>query len=201
MRGAVGLGALAMAGLLVLVLGLAGLTGSLLTDRPAPGGPASIENLRIPPPFVGPTTGCTVDDPTTSGCLTPQTRHLYDELVATFGPPGPDRPIRATTCWDPHPWNPTSDHPKGRACDIFPTRAGTFPQGAELQTGWSVATWLRAHADALGVGYLIWQGRFWNSRTGDGPGAWGTPYTGGGVYDPTDATGGHFDHVHISVRA
>jgi hypothetical protein len=86
MRVAVGLGALATAGLLVMVLGLAGLTGSLLTDRPTPAGPASIENLRSPMPFVGPSTGCTEDDPTTSGCLTLQTRHLYDQLVATFGP-------------------------------------------------------------------------------------------------------------------
>ena len=28
---------------------------------------------------------------------------------------------------------------------------------------------------------------------------WGRPYTGGGIYDPTDATGGHYDHIHLSV--
>jgi hypothetical protein len=25
-------------------------------------------------------------------------------------------------------------------------------------------------------------------------------YTGGGVYDPEDPTGGHYDHVHVSLK-
>ena len=29
-------------------------------------------------------------------------------------------------------------------------------------------------------------------------GGWGHPYTGGGVYDPNDAVGGHYDHIHVS---
>ena len=113
--------------------------------------------------------------------------------------PDPPRPLRAVTCWDPHPQNPRSDHPAGRACDLFPTTAGTFPTGADLTTGWLLATWLRAHADALQVRYLIWQGRIWSPEGGDQNG-WGRPYTGGGIYDPTDATGGHYDHIHLSVH-
>lgn len=170
----------------------------LVETYTAPAGPVSLAGLRAPTPFTGPSAGCTEDDPTTSGCLTARTRNLYDELIATFGDPGPDRPIRAITCWDAHAWNPTSDHPTGRACDIFPTRAGTFPTGAELRNGWTVVTWLRANADSLGVNYLIWQGRYWDRRSGDTSGEWGQPYTGGGIYDPADATGGHFDHVHVS---
>ncbi len=60
-----------------------------------------------------------------------------------------------------------------------------------------MAEWLRANADALDVSYVIWAGRTWSpSRASEG---W-RPYTGGGVYDPTDATGGHHDHVHVSTR-
>jgi len=109
-------------------------------------------------------------------------------------------PIRSAGCWDEHAWNPTSDHPQGRACDYFPDATGIFPKGQELQNGWRLASWLRTHADALQVKYLIWQGRFWSATTSDTDG-WGRPYTGGGVYDPTDATGGHFDHVHVSFAA
>ena len=39
----------------------------------------------------------------------------------------------------------------------------------------------------------------WNPDTGDQNG-WGAPYTGGGIYNPTDPTGGHYDHIHLSVR-
>jgi len=109
-------------------------------------------------------------------------------------------PIRSAGCWDEHAWNPTSDHPQGRACDYFPDATGIFPKGQELQNGWRLASWLRTHADALQVKYLIWQGRFWSATTSDTDG-WGRPYTGVGVYDPTDATGGHFDHVHVSFAA
>jgi hypothetical protein len=47
---------------------------------------------------------------------------------------------------------------------------------------------------------VIWQGRIWYRGGSDAGDEWGRPYNGGGVYDPTDATGGHFDHVHVSVR-
>jgi hypothetical protein len=146
-----------------------------------------------------PPEACTEADPTTSGCLTPTARGLHDRTVAAFGPPGADASIRSVTCWAERPWNPRSDHPAGRACDFFPTRPGTFPAGAELDDGWAVANWLRDNAGDLRVRYVIWQGRIWVRGGGDEDG-WGRPYSGGGVYDPEDATGGHFDHVHVSVR-
>jgi hypothetical protein len=52
-------------------------------------------------------------------------------------------------------------------------------------------SWLPLH-----VAYVIWQGRIWSlNRDADG---W-RPYNGGGIYDPTQPTGGHFDHVHVSL--
>ena len=146
---------------------------------------------------------CSADDPTSAGCLTPSALRLHDAAVARFGEPGPDAPVRAVTCWSEHAWNPGSDHPAGRACDFFPARSGEFPTGRDLDDGWAVATWLRENATELRVRYVIWQGRIWYRGGGDegeGRAGWGRPYDGGGVYDPGDATGGHFDHVHVSLR-
>ena len=69
--------------------------------------------------------------------------------------------------------------------------------GRSLDLGWKVTNWLKTNASALGVEYLIWQGRIWSSaRHSEG---W-RPYNGGGMHDPTDVTGGHYDHVHITVK-
>lgn len=54
-------------------------------------------------------------------------------------------------------------------------------------------TWLVANADPLGVTYIIWDGRIWTGSS------W-RAYTGGGIYNPNHPTGGHHDHIHVSVR-
>lgn len=186
-----------VASLLLPLLLIGALLGSLPTVPDVVGPAASTGIPGAPTAFTGAGTACTQADPTGGRCLTPATRHAYDEIVRTFGAPGPGQPIRSAGCWDAHAWNPSSDHPRGRACDFFPAAAGTFPTGEDLANGWALAQWLRAHAAALRVKYVIWQGRFWSPTTPDLDG-WGRPYTGGGVYDPTDATGGHHDHIHVS---
>lgn len=167
------------------------------TDVCAPrggaGGPGALA-------FTGSATGCVVDDPTSSGCLTAATKHALDEVTRVFGGYSAGSRIRSTGCWDAHAWNPTSDHPKGRACDFFPGSSGVFASGTELQSGWEVAEWFRTNADALQVRYVIWQGRIWSAGGGDTDSGWGQPYGGGGIYDPDEATGGHFDHIHVSFR-
>lgn len=125
--------------------------------------------------------------------MTAATAHGIGELRRIFGVQ-----IRSAGCFAARPWNPTSDHPQGKGCDIFPDRAGIFPSGEPRDAGWRMAAWLRMNTEALRVKYVIWQGRFWDPDTGDRNG-WGERYTGGGVYDPTDATGGHYDHVHLRV--
>lgn len=149
--------------------------------------------------WTGGKTSCRPPDPTREdGCLTGATRHGLDAAEAVFGGLDGGPVISKTGCWDEHAWNPSSDHPKGRACDLFPGTAGTFPKGADLDEGWEIARWFEANAAPLKVEYLIWQGRYWDPTVkGDGSG-WGRRYTGGGVYDTKDPTGGHYDHVHIS---
>lgn len=131
-----------------------------------------------------------VPDPTTrKGCLTPRTAALAAQLQSQGW---------SLSCWDAHAWNPTSDHPRGKACDVFPGTGGQMPNAAEKTAGDALAATLQASASSTGVKYLIWYGQIWDSQRDD-TGAW-RPYGGGGVYDPSDITGGHFDHVHISLR-
>jgi hypothetical protein len=171
------------------------------TATPATQGPAGtlppgidVSLLAVPNPYTGGPTGCSVRDPTTEGCVTAATANGINELRRLFG-----AQIRSAGCFAARPGNPTSDHPQGRGCDVFPDRLGIFPTGEPLTAGWRMAAWLRVHSEALRVKYVIWQGRYWDPRGRDS-GGWGTRYTGGGVYDPNDATGGHYDHVHVSFR-
>ena len=136
-----------------------------------------------------------VNDPTSKGEITEATAHGLAEIRAKFGPA-----VLSVSCWDPHPWNKKSDHPRGKACDVYTSPAQRFAAGDGLANGWRLAKWLREHADRLGVSYVIWQGRIWSIAKPQDNDGWGRAYNGGGVYSPTDATGGHFDHIHVSFR-
>ncbi len=170
----------------VLLLGAA--MGSAATAMP--GAVPSGRSVAGANPFEGSSSGCTVPDPTgTGGCITRATAWVLSQVELHFGK-------MPASCWDRHAWNPTSDHPLGKACDITFGRLGTFPGTEDIARGWALARWLRANASALRVNYVIWQGRIW-SRSHDRAG-W-RAYTGGGVYNPSDPTGGHYDHVHVST--
>lgn len=168
---------------------------NLGVERPAPRAPQAALTASAPAPaWTGGATGCVRPDPAREGgCLTGAAEHGLSTAKAVFG-----EAIQQAGCWDEHAQNPRSDHPKGRACDLFPGAAGTFAKGADLDDGWRLARWFQANAGPLQVRYLIWQGRYWDpSVRGDGSG-WGRRYTGGGVYNVSDPTGGHYDHVHVS---
>jgi hypothetical protein len=174
-------------------------------DRYAAAGPpaasplAAVRTVVAPGAWTGGATGCTRPDPTSGGCLTGAAEHGLKAVEGAFGKPQ-GAVIRSAGCWDKHAWNPRSDHPRGRACDLFAGTAGRFPAGADLDNGWRMANWLRRNAGVLDVKYLIWQGRYWDPGVADQDGGWGRRYTGGGVYDVRDPTGGHYDHVHVSFR-
>ncbi|TCC51149.1 hypothetical protein E0H75_13565 [Kribbella capetownensis] len=129
----------------------------------------------------------TVPDPTgTGGKLTPRTAAWVAAARTALQNP-------SMSCWDAHAWNPTSDHPKGRACDVF-VGGDSRKLPAVRAKGDRYANWAIQTAAKTGVRYVIWYGKIWSARTGQ----W-RPYNGGGVYDPSDATGGHYDHVHVSM--
>lgn len=176
-------------------LALIGGTGAVASPATAPAPTAAAPGVAAA--YTGVATGCVMRDPTTSGCVTGATEHALAEIDRQFGGYRKGPKIRSAGCWDAHAWNPTSDHPKGKGCDLFFAAAGTFAAGDDLAHGWELANWLRANAPALRVSYVIWHGRIWMAGRGDN-GGWGSKYTGGGIYNASDATGGHFDHVHVS---
>ncbi|GAA4536329.1 hypothetical protein [Pseudonocardia xishanensis] len=186
-----------------------GIAGLLRTRPPAaPGAEALRRSVSgaldraartpaTPAPWTGGASGCLPPDPTGGrGCVTGATRHGIAAVATAFGPLGGGPTVRSASCWDEHAWNPGSDHPRGRACDLFPGTAGALPGDAERAAGWRVAEFLRRNAESLDVGYLIWQGRYWDPSVAD-DGGWGRPYRSS-VYDTADVTGGHYDHVHVS---
>lgn len=142
-----------------------------------------------PQRYEGEDTGCTVPDPTgTGGCVTEATAWMLGRVDEGFG----QLPV---SCWSEHAWNPSSDHPLGRACDYTFGRIGEFPGKEDEANGWLLAKWLKKNAKRLRVDYVIWQGEFWHR----GDEEW-SEYTGGGVYNPEDPTGGHYDHIHVRMR-
>ena len=88
--------------------------------------------------------------------------------------------------------NPSSDHPRGKACDFMQT----YTTSAGVQIGWRLANWFVANQAVLGVNYVIWQNQIWVAGS---PSRW-TPYQSAayGCPDPTNITGCHMDHVHVS---
>ena len=115
---------------------------------PEPPAEPAPEPLPEPRPWRGGATGCRPPDPTSPGCLTGATRHGLLVTSAAFGGWSAGPTIRSAGCWNEHAWNPRSDHPRGRACDLFATAPGRFAAGAELAAGWRMAHWLRAGAAA-----------------------------------------------------
>ena len=132
-----------------------------------------------------------VDDPTSDGQITARMLHLYQQTIVAF-------PDTSWACYSPRPGS-VSEHPLGRACDgTFGNAIGQRPTPAQRELGWDVTNWMKTHAEALGVEYLIWDGKIWSlARDAEG---W-RPYDGGGMNDPDSITGSHADHVHVSVRA
>lgn len=142
-------------------------------------------------PYDGAAANGLVDDPTSDGRITKRTAHVLAAIQERF-------PGSGWACWSPRPGT-SSEHPLGRACDgTFGNSIGTPATGGVLTLGWQVTNWLKASARALGVEYLIWQGRIWSvARNAEG---W-RPYDGGGMHDARSVTGGHYDHVHFTVIA
>jgi hypothetical protein len=140
----------------------------------------------------GTLSGCVLTDPTgTGGCVTPTMAWLVEQATFAVG----EWPY-SVACWAPRPGNPTSDHPHGRACDYTVGAIGRFPTDAERAVGWQLASWMVDNATALDVRYVIFDGLIWTSWGGH----W-RAYTGGGIYNPNHPTGGHYDHIHVSVAS
>jgi hypothetical protein len=119
---------------------------------------------------------CSIPDPTTDGCITPRTLHMYQEVKkAGFN--------RFVGC---HRNGGPFEHPKGRACDWSLQKSGfSVAHTADMKNyGNNVMAFLVRNADRLGVLYVIWYAQIWFPATG-----WKT------YHGPSS----HKDHVHVSM--
>lgn len=119
---------------------------------------------------------CNVDDPTTGGCITARTSHMYKEVKkAGFN--------RFVGC---HRNGGPFEHPKGRACDWSLQKSGFAPWHNQdtREYGNNLMAFLVRNADRLGILYVIWNKMIWFPATG-----WK------GYRGPSD----HTDHVHVSM--
>jgi peptidoglycan DL-endopeptidase CwlO len=128
-----------------------------------------------------PKESCIIDDPTTTGCITPRMLHAMQEaqkagfthFVSCFRPSGP------------------YEHPKGRACDFSAQQKGFggVAAGADKVYGSNLAAFFVRNADAIAVLYVIWFRQVW------------TPSVGWHSYSGVtgDPSGDHTNHVHLSV--
>jgi hypothetical protein len=126
--------------------------------------------------------GCTEDDPTTGGCLTPRTLHAYRQARrAGF--------THFTACFREASFG---EHPQGQACDnaADPDGFGGVATGSSKEYGNLLAGWLVDNADALGVLYVIWFKQIWLPGSG-----WRSYDEGNG-----DPASDHTNHVHMSIQ-
>jgi hypothetical protein len=119
---------------------------------------------------------CNVDDPTTDGCITARTLHMYQEVKkAGFN--------RFVGC---HRNGGPFEHPKGRACDWSLEKSGfrKYHNADTKKYGNDLMAFAVRNADRLGILYVIWNKQIWF------PGQpWHT------YHGPST----HEDHVHISM--
>jgi hypothetical protein len=90
--------------------------------------------------------------------------------------------------------NVDRDHQEGRAIDAM---IPNYRTAAGQQLGQAIASWAVANHGRLGVHYVIWHARIWNTeRAAEG---WRDCGSQAGCYAGPDDTAAHRDHVHVSV--
>ena len=125
---------------------------------------------------------CSVNDPTTSGCITPRTLHAMQEAKK-------DGFTHFVACFRKQN---SGEHPKGRACDFAADKNGFGGDatGSSKDYGNRLANYFISNASRLGVLYVIWFRRIWLPSSG-----WKS-YSGAGG----DPSSDHTNHVHLSMR-
>ncbi|WP_199516970.1 coiled-coil domain-containing protein [Nucisporomicrobium flavum] len=129
-----------------------------------------------------PDESCSVNDPTTSGCITPRTLHAMQQAQgAGFN--------HYVACFR---HQNSGEHPKGRACDFAADKNGFggVASGSSRDYGNRLANYFINNASRLGVLYVIWFKRIWLPSSG-----WKAYSRGNG-----DPSSDHTNHVHLSMR-
>ncbi|HEU4421268.1 MAG TPA: hypothetical protein VFR67_01870 [Pilimelia sp.] len=151
--------------------------------RPAPprSGPPPAAPAPRNPDGSYPRESCRLDDPTTSGCITPRNLHALKQAKAAGF-------TRYVSCFRN---GGSGEHPKGRACDYAAQRNGFggVATGGDRTYGNNLANYFVRNADRLAVLYVIWFKEIWLPSSG-----WRTYSRAGG-----DPASDHTNHVHLSV--
>lgn len=135
-----------------------------------------------------PKESCSVNDPTTSGCITPRTNHAFVETKNAVDSTGKKLFTHYVSCYRS---GGSGEHPKGRACDWSAAAAGfknVAASGADRLYGDRLASFYIKNASRLGIMYVIWYRRIWM------PGLGWRSYSGSG-----GPAGEHTNHVHLSM--
>jgi hypothetical protein len=154
-------------------------------DASSPGGSGSSARATAAPRNSDgslPAEGCTVNDPTTDGCITPRLLHAMQQAQkAGF--------THFVACFR---HQDSGEHPKGRACDFAADKGGFggVASGSSKDYGNRLANYFIANSSRLGVLYVIWFRRIWLPSSG-----WKAYTRGNG-----DPSSDHTNHVHLSVR-
>ncbi|MEU4215702.1 hypothetical protein [Actinoplanes sp. NPDC026623] len=129
-----------------------------------------------------PDESCSVNDPTTSGCITPRTLHAMKEAKK-------DGFTHFVACFR---HQNSGEHPKGRACDFAADKKGFggVATGSSKTYGNNLANYFIGNSSRLGVLYVIWFRRIWLPSSG-----WKAYTRGNG-----DPSSDHTNHVHLSMR-
>jgi hypothetical protein len=148
-------------------------------DTGSPGGSGSSKKASPGGNLNG---GCSVNDPTSGGCITPRLLHAMNEAKkAGFK--------RYVHCWRQQN---SGEHPRGRACDFAADKSGFggVATGSSRTYGNNLANYFIGNSGTLGVLYVIWFRRIWLPSSG-----WKS-YSGAGG----DPSSDHTNHLHLSVR-
>jgi hypothetical protein len=124
---------------------------------------------------------CTVNDPTSGGCITGRMLHAMQQAQAAGF-------THYVHCWREQN---SGEHPKGRACDFAADKDGFggIATGASKTYGTNLANYFINNSSKLGVLYVIWFKRIWLPSSG-----WKAYTRGNG-----DPSSDHTNHVHLSV--
>jgi peptidoglycan DL-endopeptidase CwlO len=148
---------------------------------PTGGGSATAQPAPRRPDGSWPPESCSVNDPTTSGCITPRMLHALQQAKAAGF-------TRYVSCYRSGSFG---EHPKGRACDFAAALNGFggVATGDERTYGNNLAAYFIRNADALAVLYVIWFKQIW------------LPSSGWRAYSGVcgDPSCDHTNHVHLSV--
>jgi hypothetical protein len=113
--------------------------------------------------------------------VTARMRALRNEIDRKFGP------FPAIGCFRA---GDSGEHGDGRACDFMESTGGQLPSAAARAHGDRVAQYVIDNAGRLGLMYVIWRQRIWDTRSSGG---WRS------MEDRGSITANHYDHVHVSV--